>query len=66
MPGTILLIGTLDTKGAEFAYVRALIQERGHQTLVMDAGVVHDPPFGPEISAAEVAEAGGGTLTALK
>ena len=66
MPATILLIGTLDTKGTEFAYVRHLILERGHHTLVMDAGVLHDPPFTPDFSAAEVAEAGGSTLEALR
>ncbi|HEX8681321.1 MAG TPA: Tm-1-like ATP-binding domain-containing protein [Ardenticatenaceae bacterium] len=63
---TILLIGTLDTKGAEYGYVRDLIRERGHQTLVMDAGVVGEPPFVPEISAAKVAGAGGGSLAQLR
>ena len=29
---TILLIGTLDTKGREYAYVRDLIRARGHRT----------------------------------
>ena len=66
MPGTILLIGTLDTKGTEFAYVRGLIHERGHQTLVMDVGVLHDPPFTPDVGAAEVAEAGGAALEKLR
>ena len=66
MPGTILLIGTLDTKGAEFAYVRDLIHERGHRTLVMDGGVLHDPPFMPDVGAAAVAEAGGVALETLR
>jgi len=66
MAKTILLIGTLDTKGAEFAYVRALIQARGHQVLMMDAGILQDPLFEAEIDAAEVAEAGGGSLAQLR
>jgi uncharacterized protein (UPF0261 family) len=66
MAKTILLIGTLDTKGAEFAYVRALIQARGHQVLMMDAGILQDPCFEAEIDAAEVAEAGGGSLAQLR
>ena len=66
MTKTILLIGTLDTKGVEYAFVRDLIQERGHKTLVMDTGVVGDPHFAPDISAADVAEAGGGSLAALR
>lgn len=63
---TILLVGTLDTKGTEFAFVRDLIVERGHQTIVMDAGISAEPLFSPDIPATAVAEAGGATLTALR
>lgn len=66
MTKTILLIGTLDTKGAECAYLRDLIRARGHRALVMDTGVLDAPPFAPDIRAAEVAEAGGGDLDALR
>jgi uncharacterized protein (UPF0261 family) len=66
MSKTILLIGTLDTKGAEFAYVRELIVARGQQVILLDAGILGDPPFVPEISAAAVAEAGGGALDQLR
>ena len=50
---TVLLIGTLDTKGAEYAYVRERLRRRGVSTLVMDLGVLGDPPFAADISAAE-------------
>ena len=33
MPHTILLIGTLDTKGREYGYVRDRIRARGHDVL---------------------------------
>lgn len=66
MPRTVLLIGTLDTKGAEYAYVRDLIAARGHHVLVMDAGVSGEPAFAPDISAAAVAAAGGGKLEELR
>jgi uncharacterized protein (UPF0261 family) len=66
MPKTILLIGTFDTKGAEYAYVRDLIIARGHQVLTLDAGVAGEPTFIPDISAAQVAEAGGGDLAQLR
>jgi uncharacterized protein (UPF0261 family) len=62
---TVLLIGTLDTKGAEFAYVRDLLQARGLQTLVMDAGIF-EPQLEADISAADVAAAGDGDLAALR
>jgi uncharacterized protein (UPF0261 family) len=69
---TILLIGTLDTKGNEYAYLRDLIEARGHRTLLMDAGVFDGtttPPssrLAPDADAAQVAEAGGGDLAALR
>jgi uncharacterized protein (UPF0261 family) len=63
---TILLIGTLDTKGEEYAYVRDLIKDRGHEALIMNAGVTGDPPFRPDIGAEAVAAAGGSTLAALR
>lgn len=66
MSKTILLIGTLDTKGQEFAFVRDIIRNRGHEVLVMDAGVVGDPAFTPDVTAAQVAEAGGQSLQALR
>jgi len=66
MSKTILLIGTLDTKGTEYGYVKNLITERGHQTLVLDAGVVGEPTFSPDISAETVAKAGGSSLAELR
>ncbi|MGH7553685.1 MAG: Tm-1-like ATP-binding domain-containing protein [Longimicrobiales bacterium] len=63
---TILLIATLDTKGEELAYVRDLIHARGHGTRVMDAGVLGEPRFRPDVTAAEVAWAGGTTVVELR
>ena len=63
---TVLLIGTLDTKGEEYAFVRELILARGVNTLVMDLGTVGDPSFPPDISASEVASRGGTSLEALR
>jgi uncharacterized protein (UPF0261 family) len=64
--GTILLLGTLDTKGEEFAFVRRLIQTRGHRALTLDVGVLSDPTFRPDIPAGDVAEAGGSSLASLR
>lgn len=63
---TIALIGALDTKGEEFAFVKANLAQRGHQALVIDTGVMGEPPFAPDVAAAEVAEAGGHSLAALR
>jgi uncharacterized protein (UPF0261 family) len=66
MSKTILLIGTLDTKGAEYGYVRELIVQRGHQVLLLDAGVAGEPKITPDISAEAVAQAGGSSLVKLR
>ena len=62
---TILLIGTLDTKGVEFAYIRDLIAGRGHVPLMLDAGT-GAPQWSPDIGAERVAAAGGGDLERLR
>ncbi|MGZ6271206.1 MAG: Tm-1-like ATP-binding domain-containing protein [Candidatus Limnocylindrales bacterium] len=66
MAKTILLIGTLDTKGHEYEYIRDLIRSRGHQTFVLDAGVLGEPTFTPDSPAVRTAEAGGGSLAELR
>jgi len=66
MAGTVLLIGTLDTKADELAYVRDLILDRGHRVLLVDAGVLGDPSVVPDITAEEVARAGGSSLAELR
>jgi uncharacterized protein (UPF0261 family) len=65
MSKTILLIGTLDTKGAEFAYVRDLIHARGHKTLLVNVGIF-PPTITPYIDADTLARGAGESLTALR
>src|SRR5208283_4752012 len=64
--GIIVLVGTLDTKGLEIGYVRERIRERGHETIVLDAGVLGEPQVRADISREEVAEAGGKSLDDLR
>ncbi len=62
----ILVLGALDTKGIEVAYLAEQIGNRGHETLVMDIGVLGEPAFQPRIPRHEVAEAGGADLGRLR
>jgi len=66
MPKTIALIGALDTKGHEFAFVQQEIERRGHRTLVIDSGVIGEPLLAPDIAAHELAHAGGVELADLR
>ena len=63
---TVALIGTFDTKGEEFSYLREQIESAGLRTLTIDVGVLGSPPFAPDISQAEVAAAANVNLDALR
>lgn len=56
---TIALLGTMDTKGVEHAFVADLIKQRGHDVLVIDVGSAGEPKLKPDITRVEVAAAAG-------
>jgi uncharacterized protein (UPF0261 family) len=56
---TIVLLGRLDSKGKEYAYVKDLILRGGFDVIVVDVGTRGAPHFEPQISREEVAEAAG-------
>ncbi len=58
----VLLVGTLDTKGVEIAFVRDLLTAAGVAVVVADAGSVGPPHFPPDISRDQVFAAAGTTL----
>jgi len=61
---TVVLLGTLDTKGAEYAFLRDRVREHGVDVLLVDAGI-HEPLVEPDIGRDEVARAAGADVTAL-
>src|SRR5438876_9535664 len=63
---TIAILGTMDSKGAEHAFVAERIKERGHRTLIIDVGTLGEPSLKPDITRDEVAAAGGIDLAALQ
>jgi uncharacterized protein (UPF0261 family) len=56
---SVLLVGTLDTKGAEFAYVRDRLRAAGASVTVADAGVMGPPAFEPDIPRTAIFAAAG-------
>jgi uncharacterized protein (UPF0261 family) len=56
---TIVLLGRLDSKGKEYAYVRSQILRGGFDVIAVDAGTRGAPQFEPDISREEVARAAG-------
>jgi len=63
---TVVIVGSLDTKGNEFAFVKDLIEREGLQTLVVDFGVLGEPMLEPDIGREEVAKAGAADLAHLR
>jgi uncharacterized protein (UPF0261 family) len=62
---TIAVLGTLDSKGAEHAFVAELICKRGHKPLLIDVGSGSAPSISPDITRDEVAANAGIDLASL-
>ncbi|GAB7011714.1 Tm-1-like ATP-binding domain-containing protein [Halorubrum trueperi] len=63
---TVAIVGTLDTKGEEIGFARDVLEAQGVAVTLVDVGVMGAPEIEPDVSAAEVADAGGADLDALR
>jgi len=64
-PKTVVVAATLDTKEKEALFVRDCIAAWGLNTILVDAGILGQPTITPDISRAEVAQAGGSSIEQL-
>lgn len=62
---TVVLIGTLDTKGAEFDFIRRRVKQHGVEAILVDAGILGAPQAKPTITREAVARAAGAEVAAL-
>jgi uncharacterized protein (UPF0261 family) len=62
---TIAILGTMDTKGEEHAFVAKQIETRGHGVLIIDVGGLAEPKVRPHVTREEVAREGGLDLPSL-
>jgi uncharacterized protein (UPF0261 family) len=62
---TVVLVGTLDTKGDEYAYLRDRLHMHGVRTVLVDVGTLDPPLTEPDVDRQAVAEAGGVDLAEL-
>ncbi len=62
---TIAILGTMDTKGDEHAFVARQIQQRGHKILVVDVGILSEPKLNPDVTRDEVLAHAGVHLSEL-
>lgn len=64
---SVVLMGTLDTKGPEIAYVRDRVRRAGLAAVVVDSGILGEPAgLIPDVTREDVARAGGTTLEAVR
>jgi uncharacterized protein (UPF0261 family) len=63
---TVVLVGTLDTKGREYAFLRERLRAAGVGTILVDAGIMGPPLVAPDVSREEVAAAADADLEALR
>ena len=63
---TVILIGTLDTKGVEYQFAKERFKKSGLNTILIDAGIIGESVVKADISNEEVARAGGEELATLK
>jgi uncharacterized protein (UPF0261 family) len=62
----IAIVGTLDTKFEEMGFIRDFVQKKGHDPVIIDAGIMGTVPFTPRISRDKVAKAAGMTLPEIQ
>jgi uncharacterized protein (UPF0261 family) len=62
---TVVVIGTLDTKGLEYAYLCDRIREAGADVILIDAGILGEPTTAADVTRHEVAQAAGTEIAAL-
>lgn len=64
---SVLLIGTLDTKGPEIGYLRDRLRALGVDVIVADSGILGEPiDIVPDVTRQEVARLAGTTIEALR
>jgi len=63
---TVVLFGSLDTKGQEYAYVRDRLQQSGCRVVLVDTGVLGKAAIPCDVTREEVAAQGGTAISSLQ
>src|SRR5262245_6341399 len=66
MPMSVVIVGTLDTKGVEVGFVRDLLRQAGLGTLVVDAGSMGEPAIAADVPREEIFAAAGSSLADVR
>jgi uncharacterized protein (UPF0261 family) len=66
MTKTIAIIGAMDTKGSDYAFIKREIEHRGYRTLIINTGILGEPTLEVDVTANQVANDGGSTIKELR
>ena len=66
MDRTVAILGSMDTKGEEYGFIKKHIDKTGLKTLLIDIGVMGEPAVVPDFTNVQVAKAAGKDLEELK
>jgi len=66
MPRSILIVSSLDTKGQEVKFLKDLIEQSGHQTILLDMSMRGESPILADIPCEEVARTGGTSIQEIR
>ncbi len=59
MKKTVVILGSMDTKGEEYGFIKGHIEKLGARTTVIDVGVIGPPVLAPDVDRREVIAAAG-------
>jgi uncharacterized protein (UPF0261 family) len=62
----VVIICNLDTRGEDIKFVKPLIEQRGHEAILLDFSMEEPPPFPGDIRTEEVAARGGMPIEAVR
>lgn len=63
---SVVIVGTLDTKGEEIGFARDVLEGRGVDVHLVDVGVMGEPTVEPDTPSSEVATLADTSLEALR
>jgi len=66
MPRSILIVSSLDTKWQEVNFLKTLIEQRGHKTVLLDMGTRGKSPIPVDISCEEIAKSAGRSIEEIR
>lgn len=66
MSFTVVIVGTLDTKGEEIGFIKDVIQAQGASTIVLDVGTLNPPAIDADIARERVAARGGLSIEEIR